>query len=175
MSGRCFGDCSSTWCMPYAPRMSFRSMVAIAFLASLLAGCSATSGSSDPSRAMFTFTCCRASDMHRVYHPGDLVTIHWIREAATYGSASGQRIPVTLSAQVDGSFGSPADAKAAYTQGRRVGQARAVHVTSLTTTAPVSRIRIPSGASPGLYNLTTTVADPGSTKSGTGIIRVAQR
>jgi hypothetical protein len=37
---------------------------------------------------------------------------------------------------------------------------------------PVSRLRIPAGAAPGLYNLTFRIAQPGGSLSGVSLIRV---
>lgn len=111
--------------------------------------------------------------MNLVYHPGEVLTIHWIRQTQS-GDASLTPSSMTLKAALDGEFANVAKAKAAHATGGEQVSAKPVPVTDRTIAAPVSRIRIPASAMPGLYNLTTTVVGPGSTTSGTGIIRIAK-
>src|SRR5450759_4787189 len=39
-------------------------------------------------RATFSYTCCTAADVDRVYHPGDVMSIHWIVLQGTPTSAT---------------------------------------------------------------------------------------
>jgi hypothetical protein len=121
-----------------------------------------------------TFTCCAGRDVNRAHHPGDLVTIHWIRETSE-AVARSTAIPITLSAHLDGPFAGLAQAKSAATHGNDHITASPVQVTDRTLKAPVSLLRIPAGAAPGLYHLTTKVARPGGWVSEGTIIRVTAR
>ena len=123
---------------------------------------------------MSTFTCCTGHDVNRAYHPGDLVTIHWIRETSE-AVAPGKPTPLTLTAHLDGAFSGVAEAKTSSAHGDNQVTATPVHVTDRTLRAPISLLRIPAGTAPGLYNLTTKVARPGGWVSGGTIIRVTAR
>lgn len=152
--------------------MSRRPAPLLALVVVLAAGCSLSNGgSAGPVRAVSGFTCCTARDINRVYHPGDVVTIHWIIDT-TQAAAPARPASVTLTAALDGGFATAADAKSGRTAGTRQVRAEPVRVTDGTTVAPLSRLRIPDDATPGLYNLTTTTATGGITMSGTSIIRV---
>lgn len=156
------------------PRVSYRPAIVLTAFAVILAGCSpATPDSGLVRRAVSTFTCCAAHDVNRVYHPGEVLTIHWIRQT-TYGLAPSHPAPITLTARLDGAFDSTAQAKATHARAHEQIQARPLRVTDRTTTAPVSRLRIPASAVPGLYNLTTKVDLIGGSTSGTTTIRVAR-
>lgn len=148
--------------------------VALAALGLIGAGCSASGGTNGPQRAVTTFTCCTGRDVNRVYHPGDTMTIHWIKDTGRTGT-HGQSAYM-LKAELDGSFQGVVQAKAPHALGVHTASAHLIQVSpALADTAtPVSRIRIAVDATPGLYNLTTTVIDGGSRESGTTIIRVAR-
>jgi hypothetical protein len=112
--------------------------------------------------------------VNRAYHPGDLVTIHWIREISE-AVAPSTAIPITLTAHLDGPFAGVSQAKSPAAHGNDRITASPVQVTDRTLKAPVSRLRIPTGAAPGLYHLTTKVARPGGWVSGDATIRVTAR
>jgi hypothetical protein len=110
-----------------------------------------------------------------VYHPGEVLTVHWIRQTAASVSGPAGAAPLTLTAQLDGEFAGAAEAKAPNAVATEHVRAAPVRVIDRATTTPVSRLRIPVNAAPGLYNLTTTVSfGGGSTASGTSTIRVAK-
>jgi hypothetical protein len=110
-------------------------------------------------------------DVNRPYHPGDLVTIHWIRDT-TEAEVQSNPIPITLTAHLDGAFAGVAQAKTPGAHGHDRVAASPVQVTDRTMWAPVSRLRIPAGAAPGLYNLTFRIAQSGGSLSGGTLIRV---
>jgi len=112
--------------------------------------------------------------VNRAYHPGDLVTIHWIRETSE-AVAPSTATPITLTAHLDGAFAGVAQAKTPAARGNEQITASPLQVTDRSLKAPVSFLRIPAGAAPGLYNLTTKVARPGGSVSGGTIIRVTAR
>ena len=112
--------------------------------------------------------------MNHAYHPGDVVTIHWIRETSE-AVAPSTATPLTLTAHLDGASAGVAQAKGPAARGTDHITASPVQVTDRTLKAPVSLLRIPAGAAPGLYNLTTKVARPGGSVSGGTIIRVTAR
>lgn len=117
------------------------------------------------------FTCCTERDVNRIYHPGDVIAVHWIMKA-THAAAPARPVPITLTAALDGGFANAVEAKSGYAAATGQLRANPVRVTDETTVAPVSRLRIPDDATPGLYNLTTTVESGGATASGATIIRV---
>jgi hypothetical protein len=82
---------------------------------------------------------------------------------------------LTLTAHLEGAFPGAAQAKTPNAHGDDQVTASPVHVTDRTLKAPISLLRIPVGAAPGLYNLTTRVARPGGWLSGRTIIRVTAR
>jgi hypothetical protein len=114
------------------------------------------------------YTCCTAATAHRVYHPGEIVTLHWMRSTGGQGR---DKAAETLKARLDGPFRREAQARASGALGNTRATAQPIQVAPKAA-APVSRIRIPADAKPGLYKLTTTdVEGPGSMYSKT-IIRV---
>jgi hypothetical protein len=158
----------------YRATVSLRAVLALAMLPVALTACAGRASDHGVRRAVSTFTCCTKHDVSRVYHPGDVVTIHWIRKTSRAVVPSAPT-PVTLTAHLDGSFSGVVEAKEPGAHGSDGATAQPVHVTDRTLKAPVSRLRIPLDAAPGLYNLTTKVADVGGWVSGGTIIRVTAR
>lgn len=148
-----------------------RVVIGLASLALVLAGCASTAVNQGPRQAVSTFTCCTGRDVNRTYHPGDLVTIHWIRDTSEAVTQSSP-IPITLTAHLDGAFAGIGQAKTPGAHGNDQVTAPPVQVTDRTLRAPVSRLRIPAGAAPGLYNLTFRIAQSGGSLSGGAIIHV---
>ena len=100
--------------------------------------------------------------MNREYHPGDVIAIHWIRQ--THNSVIGQAAPELFALT------------AVLTGGSDVDPAEPVRTTGAAVSSPISLIRLPKDAAPGLYELTTTVTSgDGSSVSGVGGIRIAGR
>ncbi len=148
--------------------------MAVALLAT---GCSSavqsTARSGDVKRSISVFTCCDRRDVYRVYHPGDVIDLHWMRES-TYGAAPAKPSPITLRAALDDGVASAAAAKAQGANGQGQVIAQPLLVTDETITAPISKLRIPADASPGLYNLAFTIDYGGGTQSGQSIIRISR-
>jgi hypothetical protein len=149
--------------------MSVSPLVALGAVALVAAGCSssASTPSSHTVAPVLMYTCCTAATGHRIYHPGDLVTLHWMRSAGGQGRDKGTE---TLKTRLDGPFGTVAQAKRPGATGVFQVISQSSRVRSSTT--PVTHVRVPDDAKPGLYNLTTTdVQGAGSEQSRT-VIRV---
>ncbi len=155
--------------------MSLRVGLASGVLTLAVTACSGH-GAEHEARDVSTFTCCTGHDVNRVYHPGDLVTIHWIRKTSVaVAVASATPTPLTLTAHLDGAFAGVAQAKVPDARGSDHAAAQPVQVTDRTLTAPVSQLRIPAEAGSGLSNLITKVAGPDGWVSGGTVIRVTAR
>jgi len=75
-------------------------------------------------------------------------------------------IPITLTAHLEGAFAGVAQAKTPGGHGHDRVSASPLQVTDRTMRAPVSHLRIPAEATPGLYNLTFRIARSGGSLSG---------
>jgi len=157
--------------------VSYRAAVLVGALVTVVSvsGCSSSSSdSTGPTRATYSFDCCAGGS--RSYHPGEVVTLRWIPREDTSDAAAATPIPITLTAVLDGGYSSAAAAKSGHSGGAVHVEAPAVNVTDATGKAPVSRLRIPADAAPGLYNLTTGMQwNHSQSESSTGIIRVVRR
>jgi hypothetical protein len=152
--------------------MRYRWLVVLVAMAGFLSWhLASSSGSAQHTRSITTFTCCKARDVNRVYHPGDVVAVHWIRETDR-GVAPTYPVAVTLRAHLDGGFATISQAKALPPNDAARERARPIVVTDQTNASPVSHIRIPTTATSGLYNLTTIVSAYGGTVSGTTTVHV---
>lgn len=89
--------------------------------------------------------------------------------------ASSEATPLTLTAHLDGAFAGVAQAKTPNAKGSQQVTAQPVQVTDRALKAPISILRIPAGASSGLYNLTTKVSTAHGSVWGGTIIRVKAR
>lgn len=140
----------------------------------LLSGCWASTSHEQAGTgpAAYTFTCCTARDVKHVYHPGDVVTVHWMKQADP--SMRGPGASVTLEAELGGSFDRVSDAKSGRPDAI-VLRAAPLHVDDPASARPTSRIRIPRTAPLGLYNLTITIDSAGSRITGTSLITVRAR
>lgn len=141
---------------------------------SVVTACSAASSGETVKRsAIFSYTCCRSSDVDTVYRPGDTVTIHWIATSDP-SQRSTSAHPVVLTASLTGAFGNAQAAKHSATnvvaQTRR---AEPIRTTDQVGGIPVSKIALPKDAAPGLYDLRTVMTTGGGSVTGAGIIRIA--
>jgi hypothetical protein len=148
-----------------------RVVIGLASVALALSACASTAANQAPRQAVSAFTCCIGHDVNRIYHPGDLVTIHWIRDTSE-AVAPSNPIPITLTAHLEGPFAGVVQAKIRGAHGNDQVRASPVQVTDRTIGAPVSRLRIPARAAPGLYNLTFRIAQSGGSLSGQSLIHV---
>lgn len=124
----------------------------------------------------YSYTCCTESLINTVYHPGDIIAVHWIRSAST--ATRIRATSITLSTRLSGPYRTvtllKTDSVGANPQlGRTNASAVPIRVMDTIVASPVSILRIPADAGAGYYNLTTTVGMKNLTVGGAGIIRVA--
>jgi hypothetical protein len=154
----------------------FHSLIARTATASIpvlaLAACSSPGSLVSTGSVSQTFTCCSASDISPVRHPGETVRLHWIATPLE-PSASSQVGTVRLEARLSGPFPSVSALKAA--DGPATITAPVIVATDMAGGAPVSVLRIPKDAPAGYYNLTTTVSQEGGQFSGGSVITVAAK
>ena len=122
-------------------------------------------------RATFSYTCCTAADIDRVYHPGDAMSIHWIVQNGTPTSAT-QPTQVNLSVRLTGPYADVTSLKERGVKGTSSITAAAIVTSDWVGGAPTSRLVIPANASPGFYDLSTENKSGGMTAGGTSIVRV---
>lgn len=139
-------------------------------------GSPATTGESNV--ATYTYSCCSAILVDTVYHPGGVVVLRWRRDVAPPG-ANG-RGDYLLSARLSGPFPSVEELKTtiAGSPNAHVALNLASPVTRVSNTSgasPVTRLRVPTTAAPGYYNLSITIgSSPRSVvMSAASIVRVA--
>ena len=140
--------------------------VAVGALLSTLAACAGPPLGPTPG---LTYSCCAATDIERIYHPGDTLTIHWIVQGTP--APSGAVPQFELNVKLSGAFGSVADLKGGAAGSRTVAAAP-VHPTGLADEQPVSTILIPLTAGSGYYDLTFSVDEPGASFSGRSIVQI---
>jgi hypothetical protein len=138
--------------------------------------CSSEAPTSVVKQATFSYTCCASADIDRVYHPGDVMTVHWIvqNEAPTSATQSTQ---IDLSAKLSGPYADVSSLKQREIGATSIAAATSISAAPIVTSdwaggAPTSKLLIPATAAPGFYNLSTTVKSGGFTGGGDGIVRV---
>jgi len=92
--------------------------------------CSSEAPTSVVKQATFSYTCCASADIDRVYHPGDVMTVHWIvqNEAPTSATQSTQ---IDLSAKLSGPYADVSSLKQ-----REIGATSIAAATSISA-API--------------------------------------
>ncbi len=136
------------------------------------AACSSPSATGTVSYQQFRYTCCAASDVQRVWHPGQAFTLHWIVEPAGMTSDPRQH-PLTLTALLRGPYSSVAALKAAVAHAETLA-ATPIHVTDQLPGTPVSTIPLPRNLPAGWYNLVVGVDSASGNQAGGGsVIHVA--
>jgi hypothetical protein len=135
------------------------------------------SSSTNPStaQAAFSYTCCRGSVMNAIYHPGGVITVHWIRTVA--GTGQHPATPITLSLSLSGPYRTVSALKRDSIgrhprRGRTNARAKRIIVLDTALDSPISLLKIPKDAGSGYYNLTTTIGTKNLTVGGSGIVRV---
>ena len=124
----------------------------------------------------YSYTCCTGSLLNTVYHPGDIIAVHWIRSTGTPTRV--RAASITLSTGLSGPYRTvtllKTDSVGAHPQlGGTNVSAVPIRVMDTTIASPVSILRIPADAEAGYYNLTTSVGTKNLTVGGAGILRVA--
>ncbi|MDT5127193.1 MAG: hypothetical protein QOH54_2837 [Mycobacterium sp.] len=136
-----------------------------------LAGCSRAQSNAGPQKALFAYTCCRASDMTATYRPGQTMVIHWI-VTSTATQSRKSALPVELSAGLSGPFADVVLAKDSPKATRNAVSATPLKISESTGGSPTSRITIPTTAGTGYFNLTTSINDGGGVVTNVGTIHV---
>ena len=137
--------------------------------------CSSEAPTSLVKRATFSYTCCAGADINRAYHPGDVLTVHWIVQNEAPTSAA-QSTRIDLSAKLSGPYADVSSLKQREI-GATSSAAPSISAAPIVTSdwgggTPTSRLLIPATAAPGFYNLSTAVKSGGFTSGGDGIVHV---
>jgi hypothetical protein len=150
------------------PRLTIGSMVAVGFLY----GCSPpNAGQPAVTYALYTFTCCTASDVQSAWQPGGTVSLHWIVVAAG-ATADNRALPVTMTAALAGPYASVDGLKGGAPAARTL-PAPAVNTDDRNPTAPTSTLALPSDLQPGFYNLAFKVDyGGGNIVAGASVVQV---
>jgi hypothetical protein len=130
---------------------------------------------SSPSQPAYSYTCCSGSVMNAIYHPGSVITIHWIRKfvAPTQVPATSINLSLSLSGPYRTVASLKTDSIGAHPRrGRTKASAKRIVVLDTAFDSPVSILRVPNDARSGYYNLTTTIGTKSLTVSGSGVIRI---
>jgi hypothetical protein len=153
-------------------------MLAIIGFVHISQATSATSSNSKPTGPpyAFSYTCCAASVVNTVYHPGQTIVIHW--SSSRYSLDGSRAATITLSMGLSGPFRTVASLKhdsiGAHPQlGRTTANAAPIHLRNNVPESPVSRIQIPKDAAPGYYNMTMKTGNKVLWESGASVIRIA--
>ena len=123
----------------------------------------------------YSYTCCEASVVNTIYHPGQTIVVHWSR---TQYSLDGNRAAtITLSMGLTGPFRTVNSLKhesigAHPHLGRTTASSALIHLKDNVVDSPVSRIQIPKDAGSGYYNMTTKTGTKDLWVSGATVIRI---
>jgi hypothetical protein len=117
----------------------------------------------------FQYTCCSWKLVHTTYHPGDAITVKWIR---VQDSSPPNEIMV-ISAEIVGPFSTTSALKhftpdSASGPGLTSARSPDIQVLNTHPLRPISVIHIPQDAKTGYYDLVTRTVYKGSGDSGTG-------
>ena len=138
--------------------------------AAALSGCSADS-SAAIGYQRYTYTCCEASDIQRVWLPGDTLTLHWmVASAGTTPDVTAERI--TLTAVLTGPYPNVAALKAGGSP-RLTLRASPIGTTDRANVNAVSSIVLPTSIPAGFYNLADTIELANGKDAGASVIQVA--
>ena len=143
-----------------------------ALVSALLVGsCSSTSENS-VTYQRYTYTCCAATDVTRVWHPGQTFTLHWFAEPAdttTFGPAH-----VTLIVVMTGPYQDVTSLKTGHAAALTL-RAKPVAESDQTSAAPVSTIALPLDLPSGYYDVAASVeSGSGNSIRSDTVIQVAR-
>jgi hypothetical protein len=129
-------------------------------------------------RATFSYSCCSASFIDTVRHPGEVLRLRWIQLTNAPTSNKQPAFTIVLSADISGPFATVTSLKSAFARSRPkygdiISRATAIRVSNTKLTKPVSLIRVPTDAGKGYYELTTSVAGGSVTSTVGSIIRIS--
>lgn len=125
----------------------------------------------------FSYTCCNASVVDTIYHPGQTIVVHWSR--TQYSRDGARPTTITLSMGLSGPFATVNSLKhesigAHPRLGPITANAASVRIKDNVAGSPVSRIQIPKDATSGYYNMTMKTGTKDLSESGATIIRIAR-
>jgi hypothetical protein len=156
-------------------RRQTRSVAAAVVLLAAMASCTTPAdqtGHATLIPSVATFTCCEAVDVDTVRHPGETFEIHWIMNL-TPSPGTVTSTQVVLDTTLSSGYRTVEQLKSAEIKApTALVRAASVITSDTATVAPVSVIAIPRTATPGLYNLTTSVNTDGAVSSGSSVIRI---
>jgi len=139
-----------------------------------------TSGaqSKDSHQATFSYSCCSASFVDTIHHPGEVLKLRWIQLTNAPTSTKQPAFRIVLSANISGPFATVASLKSAFARshpkyGDVNSKATAIRLSNTKSANPVSSVRIPANAGNGYYELTTSVAGGSVTSGGGSILRIS--
>jgi len=123
----------------------------------------------------YGYTCCSASVVDTIYHPGQTITVHWTR--TRYSLDGNQAAPTTLSMALNGPFRSVTSLKKDSIgphphPGHTTADSLTIRLMDNVAASPVSRIQIPNDASSGFYNMTQKTGTKNLWVSGASVIRI---
>ena len=123
----------------------------------------------------FSYTCCSASVVDTIYHPGQTIVVHWSR--TQYSRDGARPATITLSMGLTGPFGTVSSLKqksiGAHPQlGPITANAAPIRLKDNVAGSPVSRIQIPKDATSGYYNMTMKTGTKDLSVSGASVIRI---
>ncbi|MFI5034851.1 MAG: hypothetical protein ACHQFZ_01425 [Acidimicrobiales bacterium] len=150
---------------------------AIVAAATILGPAAAFAQAPPKATAIYTYNCCGGGLGTHPYHPGQLLAVKWIRLGGHKSRKPAKA--VTLAVTATGPFASVAAATSALTKsppklGRVNFAAPSLHLTDKEAANPVSQLRIPASAAPGLYGLTIRVKI-GQSSASSGLIITVTR
>jgi hypothetical protein len=126
----------------------------------------------------YNYTCCSSSFVNTVYHPGEVIALHWIREINQPTESS--RYTIILKEKLSGPFSSVGTLKSTVTASPQRSEpveisAPVIRVSNTKDRKPVSLIHIPLNAATGYYNVSISILynQIGDSTEGATIIRIS--
>jgi hypothetical protein len=132
----------------------------------------------DSYHATFSYACCSALLVNTIHHPGDMLTLRWIRSTNAPTTSKQPAFTIVLSVSISGPFATVASLKSAFARshpnlGDVNAKATVIRISNRKSANPVSLIRIPANAGKGYYELTTSVAGGSVTQTGGSVLRIS--
>jgi hypothetical protein len=160
-------------------RLQRKVLIAI-FVVTTLVLSPTTSGAQtkDSHQATFSYSCCSASLIDTIHHPGEVLKLRWTQLTNPPTSNKQPAFTMVLSANISGPFATVTSLKSAFGRshpkyGDVNSKATVIRLSNTKSANPVSSIRIPANAGKGYYELTTSLAGGSVTSGGGSIIRIS--
>jgi hypothetical protein len=118
-----------------------------------------TAHADSKSNATFTYSYCTAAVVDATYHPGEVIRLPWVATANVPSAVKSET--VTLSEEISGPYETVASLKSAFARhtprlGKFNAEANEIRISYGVATRTVELITIPSDATAGFYELTTS-------------------